>query len=175
MSLAIDGVWKAEVWATTVWADGVWREGAYEPPVSNSGSLESSGGLISWKGPQRVYFNDSDARPVRATDKEVELIQEAREVISRVKSSPTEGLDEVTAISGKLKSEIDSLNAKVAEYQERLEKQASFSEFSEKIEAQNAARELQYLMINAEIKAEIMQRQVEEIDVVFVIMALLAA
>jgi hypothetical protein len=177
MSLGVDGVWKAGVWATTVWANGVWREGAYVPVVSSS-SGASSGGLMGWDGKRiaskRLYFHDSDARPVLIEDKEVELIKKAQDVISRVKASPNEGLAEVTEISGRLKTEIDSLHAQVADYQAKLDKQASFSEFSAKLEAQNAARALEYLMINAEIKAEIMQRQVEEIDVVFVIMALLA-
>lgn len=167
MSLTVDGFWKSGFWATTFWADGFWREGAYAPV--SSGSLDSAGGLISWN-PKRIYFSDSDARPIKVTDKEVELIQEAREVIKR--ANPEE-LDEVIAISNRLKSEIDSLNAKISEYTEKLENR-KFNEFSQKIEIRNTRKELQQLMIDAEIKAEIMRQQVEEIDVVFVLMALLS-
>jgi hypothetical protein len=106
------------------------------------------------------------------TRKRVKKLQhEAREIIERAKDvEPQEAaqlFDESAAISKQLQEAIAAFEQAAAGYQQRLNEQAQ-----QRATAQ--ARELQFLLIQAQLQVELMQQQVEELDVCYVMMMMAA-
>lgn len=169
MSLSVDGVWKVGAWATTVWADGVWREGAYIPPEpAPEVAVQGGGG-----GKRKVRFISS-AEKIR---REAQKTQEAAKVIARLKSERIEPalIDEAEQVASRLKESISVLESEVAAIQEKLIKKAEFADFSAKMQAQKYAREMQLLMVQAQVQAEYARQQMEELDIVFITFMLVAS
>lgn len=170
MSLETNGVWQSGVWATTVWADGVWREGAYIPPEpAPEVTVQGGGG-----GRKRKVRLISSTEKIR---REAQKTQEAVKVIARLKSERIEPalIDEAEKVASRLKESIAVLEDEVTAIQERLAKKAEFADFSAKMHAQKYAREMQLLMVQAQVQAEYARQQMEELDIVFITFMLVAS
>ena len=105
------------------------------------------------------------------TDEQKRLRREAQGIIQRIKQAAPEHseqlLDDSAEISRKLQDAIAALNAAADEYQAQLEEQQALH-----LQEQSAA--LQSLLIEAQLQAELMQQQVEELDVAYIFMMLAA-
>ena len=98
-------------------------------------------------------------------------LKEAQGIIQRIKQADPvqadELLDDSKEISRQLQDAIAALEALAAEYQAQLEAQQA-------LRAQEEAAALRNLLIEAQLQAELLQQQVEELDVAY-IMFMLAA
>lgn len=105
------------------------------------------------------------------TEEQKRLRREAQGIIQRIKQAdPVQAdalLDDSKEISRQLQDAITALEALAAEYQAQLEAQQA-------LRAQEEAAALRNLLIEAQLQAELLQQQVEELDVAY-IMFMLAA
>ena len=105
------------------------------------------------------------------TEEQKRLRREAQGIIQRIKQADPvqadELLDDSKEISRQLQGAIAALEALAAEYQAQLEAQQA-------LRAQEEAAALRNLLIEAQLQAELLQQQVEELDVAY-IMFMLAA
>jgi hypothetical protein len=105
--------------------------------------------------------------PLLSRKRVKKLQDEAREIIELTKDADPQEVeqlfDDAAEISRKLQEAIAAFEQAAAGYQQRLNEQAQ-----QRATAQ--ARELQSLLIQAQLQAELMQQQVEELDVCYVMM-----
>jgi hypothetical protein len=105
------------------------------------------------------------------TEEQKRLRREAQGIIKRIKKAePQEAaqlIDESADISRQLQEAITAFNQAAARYQVQLEDH-------EALRAQEQARTLQLLLIDAQLQAEQLQQQVEELDVAYMMMMLAA-
>ena len=108
---------------------------------------------------------------ITLTEEQKRLRREAQGIIQRIKQADPvqadELLDDSKEISRQLQGAIAALEALAAEYQAQLEAQQA-------LRAQEEAAALRNLLIEAQLQAELLQQQVEELDVAY-IMFMLAA
>jgi hypothetical protein len=105
------------------------------------------------------------------TEEQKLLRREAQGIIKRIKKAePQEAaqlIDESADISRQLQEAITAFNQAAARYQVQLEEK-------EAQRAQEQAQMLQLLLIDAQLQAEQLQQQVEELDVAYMMMMLAA-
>lgn len=105
-------------------------------------------------------------RDFRRHRKHRELEEEAKEVIALIQeASPDDSaaiLAEAKEVSSQLQAAIESINAVADAYHEQLS--------AEQARAEAAA--LRYLLIDAQLQAERLQQQVEELDMAYIFMML---
>lgn len=105
------------------------------------------------------------------TEEQKRLRREAQGIIKRIKKAEPqqveELLDDSADISRRLQEAIKAFNLRAARYQLELEEQ-------EALQAQEQARILQYLLIQAQLQAEQLQQQAEELDVAYIVMMMAA-
>lgn len=115
---------------------------------------------------EQVTGGGGYVRDFRHHRKHKGLEEEAQEVIALIQdSSPDDSaaiLAEAKSVSIQLQTAIDALNAAADAYQEQLE--------AEQARAEAAA--LRYLLIDAQLQAERLQQQVEELDMAYIFMML---
>ncbi len=105
------------------------------------------------------------------TEEQKRLRREAQGIIKRIQTArPEESIavqEEAEGISAELRYAIDRLEIAADAFEQAMKvKQAQ--------KAQKQAQELQSLLIEAQLQAEILQQQVEEMDVAFVMFMLAA-
>jgi hypothetical protein len=105
------------------------------------------------------------------TEEQKRLRREAQGIIKRIQTArPEESIavqEEAEGISAELRAAIDRLEISADAFEQAMKvKQAQ--------KAQKQALELQSLLIEAQLQAEILQQQVEEMDVAFVMFMLAA-
>lgn len=105
------------------------------------------------------------------TEEQKRLRRKAHGIIQRIKQAEPEQaeqlLDDSKEVSRELQDAIAALETLSAEYQAQLEAQQA-------LRAQEEAAALRNLLIEAQLQAELLQQQVEELDVAY-IMFMLAA
>ncbi len=153
-----------------------------DPPVTTNDCWNGAWGLSwgsSWGSTSVVVEQPKQGglHGLRAQFKRIEteeqkrLRREAQGIIQRIKQADPvqadELLDDSKEISRHLQGAIAALEALAAEYQAQLEAQQA-------LRAQEEAAALRNLLIEAQLQAELLQQQVEELDVAY-IMFMLAA